>query len=184
MSILLGLNERQIKSIAHILKYDLPYDNTIVDAVSDIRKNIIIRPEDGDDKITKAFKGMILYGSIVEATNKTRLYEKFTDIIIYTRPDDIDLTLLGKCLYSISGKIEADFVRHQINVILTTGDLDPEKEFIKYETKRYQDKGYSQNAIDRFIRKDLERIEWYETPPQEPGIIPPEVLETLLRPNQ
>lgn len=93
-----------------------------------------------DDETTKVFKLFIVWGTILKVSQITKLKQtQISDILFFKRCDDLELTLMGKYIYSISGTKYHEFLKWQVEVLFTTGMLDVKKEYIKWKKFVYKE---------------------------------------------
>lgn len=114
-----------------------------------------------DDLITKVFKYFIVYGRISDICSLVGMsQDKISDILFFKQCGDIELTLMAKYIYSISGTKFNAFLKLQVKVILEQGKVDIKKEYTEWKMDCYKDKVDAGIMSKEDIMRLIEDIEF------------------------
>lgn len=103
-----------------------------IETISALEQNYKIT--DDDNEITRVFKALIINGNMKDTVNYLDMKpDKVSDILFYKQTEDINLTLLAKAVYMVSGTKYKDFLKWQIDVILKEGNIDIKEQYIKWK---------------------------------------------------
>ena len=113
--------------------YHYLYNKDSIDQVLALANKYQIK--DDDNETDKIFKSFVLFGNMSDTIKYTGYpNKKISDIIFFKQSSNINLTLLAKTLYFISGTKFKDFLQWQIKVILQDNKINIEEEYIKYNS--------------------------------------------------
>lgn len=117
--------------------------------------------QEDDDIVTKVFKYFIVYGRIADICGLVGLtQDKVSDILFFKQCGDMDLTLMAKYIYSISGTKFNDFLKLQVKVILEQGEIDIKKEYTDWKMDGWKEDVEAGNISRDEILREIERIEF------------------------
>lgn len=95
---------------------------------------------------------------IIEMDEGTQ--DKVSDILFFKQCGDMDLTLMAKYIYSISGTKFNDFLKLQVKVILEQGEIDIKKEYTDWKMDCYKDEVEAGRMSKDEIIRHIENIEF------------------------
>lgn len=112
--------------------YQVAYNkNNFINYISNLANKCIIK--DDDSKVDIIFKEFVLLGNMSNTIAYNGVPNNVvSDTLFFRQSSDIELTLLAKSLYFISGTKFKDFLQWQINVILKNNKIDIKQEYINW----------------------------------------------------
>lgn len=124
-------------------------DNSILEQLKEYSTKYQIK--ETDSSIEKVFKSFVINGNNHELVKKyDYIGSTVSDILFFRQVDDINLTLLAKSIYAVSGSPYKDFLLWQINVILRDGAINIKNEYKKW----LESVGKDENTINEYINEN------------------------------
>lgn len=129
------MNLNKQLEIAKILRtgilFDIQKDDIILNQLKEYAHKYQIK--ETDNTIEKIFKSFVIHGNNHELIKKYNYNNNYiSDVLFFRQVKDINLTLLAKSVYAVSGSPYKDFLIWQIKVILDIGEINIKNEYIKW----------------------------------------------------
>lgn len=126
--------------IAKLLKggllYQLNYNDAIIDVFMNIANKCKIdnKPISKQEQTDHIFKCFCLFGNMSDCLKYTYYDNKtISDTLFFKQCSDIQITLLAKSLYYVSGTKFQEFLKWQIEIILQYGYINIREEYKKWK---------------------------------------------------
>lgn len=106
---------------------------------------------DKDDKINYIFKSFVINGNNRELMKDYKTFyannKYISDVLFFRQSSDIELTLLAKAIYAVSGTPYKDFLLRQVEILSQNNIIDIKHEYIIWR----RELGDSEDFIQRLV---------------------------------